>query len=63
MRSIGGQQAAGVAACQRNDENLFSDENMKHALEMNTETISCRYAKLRMGCIIKLTFGRGSVFG
>jgi hypothetical protein len=36
--SSGGQQAAGVAACQCNNETLFSNENMKHAQEMNAET-------------------------
>lgn len=35
--SSGGQQAAGVAARQCNNETLFSDENMKHAQEMNAE--------------------------
>jgi len=38
MRSNGGQQAVGVAAHQCNSETLFSDENMKHAQEMNAET-------------------------
>jgi hypothetical protein len=38
MRSSGGQLAAGVAACQCNNETLFSDENVKHAQEVNAET-------------------------
>jgi hypothetical protein len=40
MRGSGGQPAAGVAACQCNNETLFVDENMKHAQEMNAETKS-----------------------